>query len=105
MSFTAFLSKVTEMPLTSKVTEAPFALEAEPLRPRRDAEAERRAKDRATALLAEIARRAEPLRVDPALFGSRAEVTAWVLDPDDPAAPLNRGWRREALGEALRRSL
>lgn len=85
--------------------EAPFALEAEPPRPRRDAEAERRARDRATALLAEIARRAEPLRVDPALFGSRAEVTAWVLDPDDPAAPLNLGWRREALGEALRRSL
>lgn len=85
--------------------EAPFALEAEPPRPRRDAEAERRAKDRATALLAEIARRAEPLRVDPALFGSRAEVTAWILSPDDPSHPLNRGWRREAMGEALRRSL
>ena len=33
---------------------------------------------------------------------SRAEITDYVLSPDDPAAPLNRGWRREALGGALR---
>ena len=80
--------------------EAPFALVSE--EPRRDVEALRRAKDRATALLAEIARRAEPLHVDPALFGSRAEITEYVLDPDNPRHPLNRGWRREAMGAALR---
>ena len=83
--------------------EAPFALEAESAAPRRDAEEMRRAKDRATALLAEIARRAEALKVDPALVATRAEATDWILDPDDPAAPLNRGWRREAVGDALRR--
>ena len=83
--------------------EAPFALEAEGAAPRRDADALRRAKDRATALLAEIARRAEALKIDPALVATRAEATDWILDPDDPAAPLNRGWRREAVGDALRR--
>ncbi len=88
---------------TLRACEAePFALEAQDAAPRRDPAAYREAKDRATAVLAEIARRAEPLHVDPALFGSRAEVTDYVLSPDDPAAPLNRGWRREALGGALR---
>lgn len=59
-------------------------------------------KSRATALLAEIARRAETLHVDPALFGSRADVSAFILNPDDPTHPLNRGWRRETMGEAIR---
>ena len=54
--------------------------------------------DRATALLKELARKAEAARVDPALLATRAEATAWLADPDDPAHPLNRGWRRAVAG-------
>ena len=51
--------------------------------------------DRATALLKELAPRAEAAHVDPALLATRAEATAWLANPDDPSHPLNRGWRRE----------
>lgn len=51
--------------------------------------------DRATALLKELAPRAEAAHVDPALLATRADATAWLARPDDPAHPLNRGWRRE----------
>ncbi|MBQ3809945.1 MAG: hypothetical protein II839_03915, partial [Kiritimatiellae bacterium] len=51
--------------------------------------------DRATALIKELAPRAEAAHVDPALLAPRAEATAWLANPDDPSHPLNRGWRRE----------
>ncbi len=57
-------------------------------------------RDRATALLKELARKAEAAHVDPVLLASRAEATAYLADPDDPSHPLNRGWRREVAGLA-----
>ena len=46
-------------------------------------------------------RRAGELRIDAALLGSRAEVTAFVEAGPGPEHPLGRGWRREVAGEAL----
>ena len=71
-------------------------------REREREDARRRVRDRVTAALGALAERAKTLGVDPALFASRAEMTEWMLDPDNPEHPLNRGWRREARGDALR---
>ncbi len=51
--------------------------------------------DRASALLKELAPKAEAAHVDPALLATRADATSYLADPDDPSHPLNRGWRRE----------
>ena len=51
--------------------------------------------DRASALLKELAPKAEAAHVDPALLATRTDATSYLLDPDDPTHPLNRGWRRE----------
>ena len=52
-------------------------------------------RDRATALLKKLAPLAEKARVDPVLLATRADAESWLAAPDDPAHPLNRGWRRE----------
>lgn len=67
------------------------------------ARAKREARDKATAVLARVAELARAAGVDPALVGSRADVTEWVIAPDDSSLKLNRGWRRELAGGELRR--
>lgn len=79
----------------------PAAEEAE----RAEAEKARRRREahgKATEVLAKIAAIAEKAGVDPALVASRADATEWVLAPDDPSLPLNRGWRFELAGGKLR---
>ncbi len=80
---------------------APPPSPGELARERERDEARRRVRDRVTAALDVIAKRAETLGVDPALIASRADATEWMLDRENPALPLNRGWRREALAGAL----
>ncbi len=50
-----------------------------------------------------IAAEAAKVHVDAALFGSRAEITAFCQNPDNPEHPLNTGWRHQVVG-ALARS-
>lgn len=52
----------------------------------------------ATAVMNILAEVAKARQIDVALFGSRANVTAFCINPDDPEHPLNQGWRREVLG-------
>lgn len=58
-------------------------------------------KRRADDALAFLRKRGEALRIDAALFGSRAQVTAFVANPADPTHPLARGWRHETAGREL----
>ena len=61
--------------------------------PRRDFDPTLR--DRAGALLKKLAPLAEKAHVDPVLLATRADAESWLVRPDDPGHPLNRGWRRE----------
>lgn len=61
-------------------------------------------KKEADAVLAMLKEESQRLRIDPALFGSRAEVTRLVVagsQAQPEAHPLLRGWRREAVGQRL----
>ncbi len=58
-------------------------------------------KTRVDAALAFLRLRGAEMRIDPALLGSRAEVTALVATGAGPAHPLCRGWRLEAAGREL----
>lgn len=53
----------------------------------------------ATAVMKVIEEVAKTRHVDTGLFGSRADVTAFCQDPENPEHQLNRGWRKEALGD------
>ena len=55
----------------------------------------------ATKMMAAAAEAAGKARVDAALLGSRSDFTAYCQNPDGPACRLNKGWRREVLGDAL----
>ena len=58
----------------------------------------RDAADRAHDYL--VARGAE-LHVDPAIFANRAQLLAFVDDPEAPENPLAEGWRFEAVGRTV----
>ena len=45
--------------------------------------------------------RGEELHVDPALFANRAQLLAFVDDPEVPDNPLAEGWRFEAVGRTI----
>lgn len=49
-----------------------------------------------------IAAEATKVQVDPALFGSRADITSFCQNPDNPDHPLNRGWRHQVVGSLAR---
>ena len=55
----------------------------------------------ATKMMAAAAEAAKKARVDAALLGSRSDFTAYSQNPDDAESRLNKGWRREVLGDAL----
>ena len=59
-------------------------------------------RDTATTVLKALAVEAEKVHVDPALFGSRAEVTYYCQNPENPDHALNNGWRHDILGDRLR---
>ena len=84
-----------------------FAPEEEEALRRADetARARREVRDRATAALARVTELSRAAGVDPALVAPRADVTDWLLAPDDPSSKLNRGWRRELVGDELRQFL
>ena len=48
---------------------------------------------------------AAEVHVDAALLGSRADAVRFCQNPDDPAHPLNRGWRAEVAGKLARNAL
>lgn len=58
-------------------------------------------KRRADGILELLRKRGTELGIDPALLGSRAQVTALVQDPEDPGHPLARGWRFDVAGRDL----
>ena len=45
--------------------------------------------------------RGEELHVDPAIFANRAQLLAFVDDPETPENPLAEGWRFEAVGRTV----
>ena len=45
--------------------------------------------------------RGEELHVDPGVFANRAQVTAFVDDPETPDNPLAEGWRFETVGRTI----
>ena len=45
--------------------------------------------------------RGEELHVDPALFANRAQLLAFVDDPEVPDNPLAEGWRFETVGRTI----
>ena len=45
--------------------------------------------------------RGEELHVDPAVFANRAQLLAFVDDPEVPDNPLAEGWRFEAVGRTI----
>ena len=45
--------------------------------------------------------RGEELHVDPALFANRAQLLAFVDDPEVPDNPLAEGWRFEVAGRTI----
>ena len=57
-------------------------------------------KEQATAVMKVLAEVAKACHVDAALFGSRADITAFCVDPENLEHPLNQGWRREAVGDS-----
>ena len=58
----------------------------------------------AAKISTELAVAAE-IHVDAALLGSRADAVRFCQNPDDPAHPLNRGWRAEVAGKLARNAL
>jgi ribonuclease D len=58
-------------------------------------------KKRADEALVFLRAKGEALRIDAALFGSRAQVTAFAANPGDAAHPLSQGWRYETAGREL----
>lgn len=58
-------------------------------------------KRRATAAIEFLKERAEALRIAPELFGSRAQITAFLATPSDQSLPMARGWRFELAGRLL----
>jgi len=59
-------------------------------------------KKRADGILGLLRERAAALRIDAALFGNRAQITAFAMEPgSDPEHPLMKGWRFEAGGRDL----
>ena len=62
-------------------------------------------RDAATGLLKTLAAVAAEVHVDAALLGSRADAVRFCQNPDDPAHPLNRGWRAEVAGKLARNAL
>lgn len=57
--------------------------------------------DAADKALDYIRARGEELHVDPGVFANRAQVTAFVDDPETPDNPLAEGWRFETVGRAI----
>ncbi len=49
-----------------------------------------------------VALEAAKVHVDPALLGSRADMTSFCQNPDNPAHPLNKGWRHQVVGGMVR---
>ena len=45
--------------------------------------------------------RGEELHVDPAVFANRAQLLAFVDDPEVPDNPLSEGWRFETVGRTI----
>ena len=45
--------------------------------------------------------RGEELHIDPALFANRAQLLAFVDDPEVPDNPLAEGWRFEVVGRTI----
>ena len=45
--------------------------------------------------------RGEELHIDPALFANRAQLLAFVDDPEVPDNPLAEGWRFEMAGRTI----
>ena len=45
--------------------------------------------------------RGEELHVDPAVFANRAQLLAFVDDPEVPDNPLAEGWRFEVVGRTI----
>lgn len=60
-------------------------------------------RDKATEVIKAIAAEAQKAHVDPALFGSRADVTYYCQAPDNPEHALNNGWRNRIVGDAIRK--
>lgn len=58
-------------------------------------------KQRTDQALAALRTIAATLRIDPALFGSRAQVGAFLEQPADPRQPLAGGWRLAVAGREL----
>ncbi|MGI5868455.1 MAG: ribonuclease D [Kiritimatiellia bacterium] len=59
-------------------------------------------REMATTLLKTLAEVAAEAHIDPALLGSRADAIQFCQNPDDPAHPLNRGWRAALAGKLAR---
>lgn len=62
-------------------------------------------RDAATGLLKVLSEVAARIHIDPALLGSRADAIRFCQNPDDPAHPLNRGWRAAVAGKAAHETL
>ena len=57
--------------------------------------------DAADKALDWLRQKAAALHVDPIAVASRAVVTAFVANPDDPTSPLASGWRQEVFGREI----
>ena len=58
-------------------------------------------RDRADDALAFLRQRAEEVHIDAPLFASRAVLTDFLNDPDNPDNPLASGWRHELAGREI----
>lgn len=61
-----------------------------------------KAREIADQVIKAIATEAAKVHVDPALFGSRADITSFCQNPDNPEHPLNKGWRHHVVGKLAR---
>lgn len=55
----------------------------------------------ATRMMEVAGEAAKKAHVDAALIGSRSDFTLYCQNPEDPKIRLNKGWRREVLGDSL----
>ena len=78
------------------------SLRPEPLRPRPSAQA-REIRPAVTLVSAWVNQLAKDLELDPALLASRNDIEALVRGDDD--ARLTKGWRADAVGDAVQRLL
>jgi ribonuclease D len=75
----------------------------EPSKPRRREDVERDQRPAVTLVSAWLSQLGRDLRIDPMLLATRADLGSFLAG--DPDARLAHGWRRELLGEPVRRLL